>query len=311
MIISVLICTYNRGNLIHNTLKSLIEGQELAPDEIIVVNGGGENDCSATIAYWQSRFPALNHIHTENLNLAKSRNIGLRHCKGELVLQTDDDARPFPDWVKNIKEAHKIYPDAGVIGGEVIDASGKGVLNEVADVLTFPWYPKVCEVRSVPGVNSSYKKYLIEQVGEYDTRLFRGEDVDYNWRAIQSGWKVLYVPGIKVYHNHRSTWRGLLNQHYMYGKAYFLVRKKWQNMYAVYPRNLKSARDLFKAIYFIFSPAYNSFVKLKKVRGFFRKLVLLIPLTAVGYAWMCGVIIQFLNTDKSHPVPLAKNISVE
>ena len=33
MSVTVFICTYNRGNLIHETLRSLIEGQELKPDE--------------------------------------------------------------------------------------------------------------------------------------------------------------------------------------------------------------------------------------------------------------------------------------
>ena len=46
MKITVFICTYNRGSLINNTLKGIIEGQTKLPNEIVVVNGGGENDCS-------------------------------------------------------------------------------------------------------------------------------------------------------------------------------------------------------------------------------------------------------------------------
>ncbi len=309
--ISVLICTYNRGNLIGDTLKSLIEQQAFMPGEIVVVNGGGDNDCSDTIHYWEGKFAGIKHIRTKNQNLAASRNIGLRHCSGSIVLQTDDDARPFPDWIKKMKEAHEMYPDAGVIGGEVVDASGKGILYTVADALTFPWYPDVQEVRSVPGVNSSYKKEVLSQLGNYDTCLFRGEDVDYNWRAIQSGWKVLYVPGIRVYHHHRATWKGLFNQHYMYGKAYYLVRSKWPAMYSVYPRNIKSAKDVLKGIYFFVSPIHNAFTRLKRVKGFFTKTIVFVPLIMVGYAWMAGLLVQVFSGKHQKPLSAIKIIPAD
>ena len=96
MTVSVFICTYNRGNLIDGTLCAVIERQTRKPDEIVVVNGGGINDCHATIVKWQKLFPTLREIKTKNVNLATSRNIGLSQCKGDIILQTDDDAEPFP-----------------------------------------------------------------------------------------------------------------------------------------------------------------------------------------------------------------------
>ena len=311
MSVAVLICTYNRGNLVDQTLRSLIEEQDIQPDEIVVVNGGGLHDCGETVDYWQVKFPALKHISTVNKNLAASRNTGLSHCSATLVLQTDDDARPFPDWIKKMMAAHEMYADAGVIGGQVVDASGNGLLDTVADALTFPWYPDTREVRSVPGVNASYKKSVIDQLGAYDTNLFRGEDVDYNWRAIQAGWKVRYVPGIKVYHHHRATWKGLLQQHYMYGKAYYLVRSKWTNMYAVYPRSLRSAKDLLKAGYFFISPVVNSFTRLKRIKGLSKKVVAFIPMTIVGYAWMTGLAVQYFHREKTIPPAQVEKLSAE
>jgi len=292
MFISVLICTYNRGQLIHDTLQSLIEGQEHKPDEIIVVNGGGENNCSAILDFWKTKFSALQEVVTTNVNLATSRNIGLALCKGDIIIQTDDDAIPFPDWVKRIKECHQRYPEAGVIGGEVVDASGKSWVVKVADAITFPFYSNVTEVRSVPGVNSSYKREVIDQVGEYDVTMFRGEDVDYNWRARQAGWKVLYIPEIKLYHQHRSSWTSLITQHFMYGRAYYRVRKKWPLMYCVYPRSLKSFRDFLKLAYFLLSPWQNAFVRVNKVNGTINKCLIFLPVIFIGYIWLVGCLIQ-------------------
>ena len=123
---------------------------------------------------------------------------------------------------------------------------GGNFLSKIADIATFPNHKKIQKVRSVPGVNSSYKKEVIEMIGDYDETLFRGEDVDYNWRAIQSGWDVLYCPEIKVKHLHRPTWKGLFQQHFMYGRAHYLVRKKWPEMYSHYPLKISSIKLLLK-----------------------------------------------------------------
>ena len=227
-------------------MNALINKQNRKPDEIIIVNGGGENDCQDTLEKWRKIFPQLKIIKTKNKNLATSRNVGLPHCSGDLILQTDDDARPFPNWIEEMIKAHKNNPDCGVIGGKVIDASQGNFLSRIADIATFPNHNSTQKVRSVAGVNSSYKKEVIEQVGEYDETLFRGEDVDYNWRAIQNGWNVLFCPEIKVKHLHRPSWKGLFQQHFMYGRAHYLVRKKWPEMYSHYPLKISSIKSLLK-----------------------------------------------------------------
>jgi len=244
--ISVFICTYNRGQLISGTLQSILNNQTKRPDEIVIVNGGGENNCAQTLDYWKTKYNSIIVINTQNKNLAASRNIGLPHCSGDLILQTDDDARPFPNWIESMVEFHKKYPNAGVIGGNVVDGSRLSFLSQVADAATFPTYTSIQFVRSVPGVNSSYKKEVLLRVGRYDESLFRGEDVDYNWRVKLNGWDVLYVPTIKVKHIHRSTWKDLFNQHFMYGRAHYLVRSKWPEMYSHYPIKVSSFKLLIK-----------------------------------------------------------------
>lgn len=295
MKVSIFICTYNRGNLIDGTLRAIITRQTMMPDEIVVVNGGGKNDCSDTIAKWQKEFPALREIKTENVNLATSRNIGLPQCEGDIIIQTDDDAEPFPDWIERLVEEHKRHPEAGVIGGNVVDASGKGLLFKIADATTFPFKNEMTEVRSVPGVNSSYKREVIAQVGKYDTKMFRGEDVDYNWRAIKAGWKVLLFPDIKVYHHHRATWKGLFNQHYMYGRAYLLVRRKWPEMYCAYPHSVNSLKSLCKLCYFGVVPFVDSFKKVRRVKGWFNRIVSYPVMVAIGYNWHRGVLVQYIK----------------
>ncbi len=267
MKITVFICTYNRGKLISGTLQSIINNQRRKPDEIIIVNGGGENDCRDVLDKWKKVFTPLKIINTKNKNLASSRNIGLKKCDGDIIIQTDDDARPFPDWIEKIVKAHLKYPNCGVIGGRVVDAYKRTFLSKIADVSTFPSHRVVKKVRSVPGVNSSYKKEVLNIVGKYDETLFRGEDVDYNWRVKQIGWDILYHPEIKVKHIHRPTWKSLFYQHFMYGKAHYLVRKKWPEMYSHYPLRITSIATLSKLIAsWTLIPFLDAITKSKKLK---------------------------------------------
>lgn len=293
--ISVFICTYNRGNLIDGTLKTIIEGQNRLPDEIVVVNGGGKDDCASTLDKWKKIFPNLREIKTQNVNLATSRNVGLPQCKGDIIIQTDDDAEPFPDWIERLINEHEKHPEAGVIGGNVVDASGKGLLFKIADAMTFTHFVGngYSETRTVPGVNSSYKREVIEKVGKYDTVMFRGEDVDYNWRCIKEGYKVLSFPDIKVYHHHRATWKGLYNQQYMYGRAYLLVRRKWSDMYCVYPHGVNNIKDFIKLVRFIVIPFIDQAHKLKYIKGFWSKFIAYPIMVTINYNWHRGVITQY------------------
>ena len=266
MKITVFICTYNRGHLIRGTLQSILKNQTRTPDEIVIVNGGGENNCAKTLHYWKTRYDSITVIDTENINLATSRNIGLLNCSGDIILQTDDDARPFPDWVERMVEFHKKYPNAGVIGGNVVDGSRISFLSQVADATTFPRFESIQSVRSVPGVNSSFKKEVIHKVGKYDETLFRGEDVDYNWRVRLEGWEILFVPAIRVKHVHRPTWKGLFKQHFMYGRAHYLVRLKWPEMYSHYPIKISSFKLFIKWIAsWIVIPFLDAKYKAKRV----------------------------------------------
>ena len=269
--------------MIEETLSSLIQKQNRKPNEIVIVNGGGKNNCKNVLNKWKNKYSFIKIIETNNINLSASRNIGLPKCSGDLILQTDDDARPYPDWIERIIAAHLFYKNVGVIGGEVLDNNSHNFLSKIADIVTFPKYDKICNVRSVPGVNSSYKREVVEQIGEYDQNLFRGEDVDYNWRVKNLGWKILYIPEIKVRHIHRSTWIDLLSQHYMYGKANYLVRKKWPNMYAPYPLSIDSIYLLMKYIaswlWFPFKDAYYKSKKMNhNINGFEFLTILIINL---------------------------------
>lgn len=300
MKVSILICTYNRPELLAQCLDALISRTTEKPDQIVVVNGGDERATEVVESIRQSAKSKelsieIKLVMTVNKNLAASRNVGLPHCDGDIVAMTDDDAEVFPDWVSEMKRLHAEHPEAGAVGGPVIGAdSDKSFISRLADRVTFGSYSTARYVRTLPGVNISYKRGAVDWVGLQDETLFRGEDVDYNRRVKQLGYEIYYDPEVKVLHHHRPTLRAFLNQHYMYGRAYYLVRSKWPDMYCVYPHGLRRPKDVLKALNFVAAPFYEPVqygARLERVVDRFAAYPILV---ANQLAWRGGMLRQML-----------------
>ena len=291
---SVLVCTYNRPEMLARCLDALIRRTEEKPDQVVVVNGGDARADEQVNKPTGGQGIQVELIKTVNKNLAASRNVGLPYCTGDLVAMTDDDAEVYPDWVTQMKRAHAEHPEAGAVGGAVMSADTDSLVSRVADQVIFSNYPTERPVRTVPGVNVSYKRVAVEQVGPQDESLFRGEDVDYNWRALQFGWKILYDPRIRVLHHHRPTLRSFLNQHYMYGRAYYLVRRKWPAMYCVYPHDFRRPKDFLKALNFVAAAFYEPWGYAARMEGGLDRALAYPILFANQVAWRGGMMRQKL-----------------
>lgn len=290
MTVSVLICTYKRQDGLDRCLCSLLDESTELPDEIVIVDGE-EGATRDIVSKWQEKFPAIKLIPTKNVNLAISRNTGLPHCIKDIIALTDDDVKVSPDWLKKIRQLHKEHPKVGVIGGR-IESPEQKLRDKVANLVVFPFPDKPGYLQMVAGANASYKKEVIEKIGQYDESLFRGEDVDYNWRVLKIGYKIYYDPELIVYHYHRNTWRGFLSQIFMYGRGYYLVRRKWPDMYCIYPHGLKNTKNFLKLGYFFISTIAEPIFSLKKVKGFFDKVIIFPLLIICQIMWKAGMIMQ-------------------
>ena len=292
---SVLICTYNRHEMLETALKALVEQTVEKPDEVVVVNGGNERADTVVSRFSGRGDVVVRLVKTINKNLATSRNIGIAACRGRIVAMTDDDAEVFPDWVTQIKRAYNEHSEAGAVGGAVLGADSQhSFISRLSDLVTFPSPPKPGAVRTLPGVNVSYRHDVLDQVGLQDEGLFRGEDVDFNWRIKKLGYDIYYDPSIKVIHHHRPSLRKFWRQTYMYGRAYFLVRRKWSDLYCVYPHRLNSFRSFLKLAHFGLSTVYQparSAMNLTRRTDRLRAIPILIVNDAV---WKCGMIYQGL-----------------
>jgi glycosyltransferase involved in cell wall biosynthesis len=116
MLISVIIPTYNRSELLPRTLPALA-AQQLDADldyEVVFVDDGSTDDTPALIA---AAAAASQHIRCLRIDHtgspARPRNVGVRAARGSIVVLLDDDVVPDPDLVQQHADFHRRHPAPG------------------------------------------------------------------------------------------------------------------------------------------------------------------------------------------------------
>ncbi|UEG50682.1 glycosyltransferase [Ferruginibacter lapsinanis] len=226
--ISVIICTYNGGATIKDTLEGVLS-LDYPNYEVIVVNDGSTDDVP-TIA---AQFP-VKLITTPNKGLSNARNTGMYAAKGEILAYIDDDASPDPQWLTYLAYAYATS-DHGCIGGPNISPEGSGFLATcVANAPGGPVHVLLNDeiAEHVPGCNMTFRRDALMQIHGFDP-VYRtaGDDVDVCWRIQESGRTVGFHPAALVWHKRRNSLKAFWRQQKGYGKAEALLEAKWPEKY--------------------------------------------------------------------------------
>ena len=108
--LSVIICTYNRADLLGKTLESLT-AQTLSRSEfeVIIVDDGSSDHTADTVRAFQDLLP-LQYFRQGNAGLASARNHGIFSSRGEIALFLDDDDVATGSLLEEHMKSHRRYP---------------------------------------------------------------------------------------------------------------------------------------------------------------------------------------------------------
>jgi len=211
--LSVIVPTYRRAEALRLCLAALAR-QDRPADEILVV-ARPEDEAALEVIDGQSG--PVRAILVERPGVVAAMNAGADASTGDVVALTDDDARPFPDWISRLLAAYASDPEIGAVGGRDWihtgdrlwsgSASVVGVINRVGGVTgnhhlgTGP----ARDVDVLKGVNFSMRGPLLREIG-FDERLFCTRISDHWELAIcfavrRRGYRIVYDPAIAVAHH--------------------------------------------------------------------------------------------------------------
>ncbi|MEZ4395851.1 MAG: glycosyltransferase [Candidatus Krumholzibacteriia bacterium] len=268
--ISVIYVSYNSGEEILASVKSLREAGSRHALEVIAVDNASRDDSAARLA----EAPHLTLLQNPmNLGYARAVNLGLTAATGDYVLVLNPDVTVRPGAVDALVEFMDAHPRAGIAGAKLLNEDGT-LQHSCRSFYTF-WtvllrrtplgklFPKSRALRHhlmldfdhaseravdwVLGACMMVRRQAVAEVGPMDPRFFLYfEDVDWCYRMQTRGWEVWYVPGAVMNHVHkRASARNPFSRSLVAHITSFVhYTEKWNP--AAYL--LKRYRNLFKVL---------------------------------------------------------------
>ncbi|MEB3356182.1 MAG: glycosyltransferase [Synechococcales bacterium] len=151
-----------------------------------------------------------------------ARNAGIRAAQGPVLVFTDADCRPHPDWLEHLIKP-LADPAVGLVAGEVRAFPSRNLLETYADrqatlsqthTLAHPFRPYG------QTANLAVRRQVLLQAGLFRPYLTTGGDADLCWRVLATEqWKIAFAETALVHHRHRSTLAELHRQWRRYGQS--------------------------------------------------------------------------------------------
>lgn len=172
--LSIVICTYNRPDLVAQVLSTLAEQDAPAQAyEALVIDNASPGDIAAAVRPFAGRIPGLRCIREEQVGLSHARNSGYREARGEYVAYVDDDCKLPPEWVSTalrvIREVHPVM--FGGPAGAFYMTPRPVWFRDAYGSVDFGSDRGPLIGRSLSGMNMVIRKDALEDVGGFDPEL--------------------------------------------------------------------------------------------------------------------------------------------
>lgn len=251
MLISIILCTYNRADHLRETLLSLaqVDVPENLPTELLVIDNASTDHTKQVVESCGINKMEVRYIYEPQKGKSNAYNTALSCGRGSIFISTDDDVR-FPiDWLEKMT--------APILAGTAQAVTGSITM---ADHLKRPWMTQlhknwfldydVTQVKEpgvLVGANAAFSKVVLEKVPSFDTELGPSglgysEDVLFSWQIQQAGFKIASTDSLVDHHFdpsrlsrvsllNRAYGEGLcaayLLHHYLHGSTSMPLLKMW------------------------------------------------------------------------------------
>jgi len=226
--VSLIIVNYNACECIVACVSSALN----QVDEVIVVDNASSDD---SLAQLEATFPSEQKLmivrNRENLGFAAGCNIGVDHSSGSCLLFLNPDCVLEPDSVSRLLRVLDDRQDVGLVGGLLLNPDGTEQPGGRRAIPT-PWrsfvrafglsrfadrWPRLffdfhlhkqplpthpIEVEAISGACMLVRRAAMQEVGHWDEGYFlHCEDLDFSMALRGRGWKIMFVPNVKIVHD--------------------------------------------------------------------------------------------------------------
>ncbi|MDH4222569.1 MAG: glycosyltransferase family 2 protein [candidate division Zixibacteria bacterium] len=223
--LSIIIVNFNTKLLLKQCLESIYQNLDNIEHEIFVVDNNSKDGSPSMI---KENFPSVLLIENkENVGFAKANNQAIQKARGQYLLLLNSDTIIPAGTLTLMVNFMDLNPKAGALGVKLVDRDSNlqtscrhfptvftmlsqffGLSSRFPKSKIFGWYDMGywdhCQTRKVdcvPGTSLLVRKKAVQEVGLLDENYFMYfEDTDWCYRITRAGWKVVFLPEVKVIH---------------------------------------------------------------------------------------------------------------
>ena len=237
---TLIICSRNRPDLLLESVRSILAGDEVPTELIIVDQSDAENKTLAALR--TDRACEIRYCWSHTIGLSRANNLGIAQACHDLLVFTHDDVLVTADWFGTLSRALIAAGPRSIVTGQVRageERPGGFQLTIKTDEQPAIYQGRLQEDVLFP-LNMALDRSALNEVGMFDVRLGPGtpfpgaEDNDLGYRLLEAGYRIIYVPQAVLYHRAWRPAEGFRRLRWNYGIArgafyakYFSLRDRF------------------------------------------------------------------------------------
>jgi glycosyltransferase involved in cell wall biosynthesis len=206
--------------------------------KLVVVDNGSTDNTKEIITSFLSRLP-LTYVFEPTLGQNVAVNTGLLSVTGDLVVKTDDDALPRPDWLVQMRFAADSQPSFSIFGGAIVPQwevpPEDWILKWEGSILAITdpgWEEGPIAAPRVYGPNMAFRSGAIKAGYRFDTslgpvgsRYGMGNETDFLQRLEKAGFRAWHCKRAVVAH---MILKNQMKKEWVLGRAIPAGRAEYQ-----------------------------------------------------------------------------------
>lgn len=227
--LSILMPVLNEEASVLATIDSVLgqfpEGSEVEL-EVVVADGSSADRTAQLVSERALTDPRVVLVANPNVSIPAALNVCLRHADGDYVARVDGHSEIQPHYFSIALRWLNEQADLAGVGGHRIGVARTPVGRAVALALSSRfgvgnsvYHYSTRRQLTDHATFGVYRREAVERVGGWDEKLPVNEDVDFDHRLVQAGFKLGYEPAMVVHWHVRETVGALFAQYRRYGRG--------------------------------------------------------------------------------------------